>query len=83
MPENALTGTIFVANAQRVDAMAVDGARYGAHRAWWGTNVARMAGLPLGVEPMVLYPGLLGHEWDEVARTQTLQQPQHQPNSGP
>jgi len=36
-PENALSGTMFAANAQRHDALVVDGARFGRHRAWRGT----------------------------------------------
>jgi len=40
MPENALGGTMFAANAQRNDAIHLDGRRFGAHRAWRGTAVA-------------------------------------------
>ncbi|EOD41902.1 hypothetical protein EMIHUDRAFT_95099 [Emiliania huxleyi CCMP1516] len=62
MPENGLTGHMFAANAQRMDALVVDGGRYGRHRAWRGTQVSSMSP---GDPPLVLYPGLLGHEWDE------------------
>ena len=62
MPENALSGTMFCANAHRVDALVVDGGRFGRHRAWWGTSVASMS---FGQPPLALYPGVLGHEWDE------------------
>ena len=40
-PENALSGHMFVANAQRVDALFVDGERFGRHRAWRNTSVAQ------------------------------------------
>ena len=59
MPENALTGTMFAANAQRADPIDLDGARFGAHRAWRGTSVGRG-------ETTVALAGVLGHEWDEV-----------------
>jgi hypothetical protein len=78
MPENALSGTMFVANAQRHDALVVDSARFGRHRAWRGTAVAVAAqpeqagprgggvgGLRAEPPPVVMLPGLLGHEWDE------------------
>ncbi|KAH8078449.1 hypothetical protein JL720_9640 [Aureococcus anophagefferens] len=60
MPENALTGTMFAANAQRVDPVVLDGARFGAHRAWRGTAVRT------GKQTRVALAGVLGHEWDEV-----------------
>jgi len=60
MPENALTGTMFAANAQRVDPVVLDGARFGAHRAWRGTAVRT------GRQTRVALAGVLGHEWDEV-----------------
>ena len=44
--------------AQRSDPIDLDGATYGAHRAWRGTTVA--AG-----EAYAAAPGVLGHEWDE------------------
>lgn len=59
-PENALSGTMFVANAQRVDPIYLDGERFGAHRAWRNTSVAA------GARYYAL-PGVLGHEWDEIA----------------
>ena len=43
MPENALTGTMFAANAQRHDPLIVDGARFGRHRAWRGTAARAQA----------------------------------------
>jgi hypothetical protein len=61
MPENALSGHLFAVNAQRNDALVVDGGRFGQHRAWRHTAVASMAP---GDPPLVLYPGILGHEWD-------------------
>ena len=60
MPENALTGTMFAANAQRVDPIVLDGRRFGAHRAWRGTAVRT------GRQTRVALAGVLGHEWDEV-----------------
>ena len=69
MPENALTGTMFVANAQRADPLVVDGARFGRHRAWRGTAARAQADesdeTGAAVPPLVLMAGLLGHEWDE------------------
>lgn len=58
-PENALTGTMFVANAQRVDPLILDAGRFGSHRAWRNTLAAD------NDRVLVLLPGLLGHEWDE------------------
>ena len=63
MPENALTGTMFAANAQRNDPLVVDPIRFGAHRLWRHTSVRR-ALLNNETKPIVLYQGLLGHEWD-------------------
>lgn len=58
-PENALAGHLFVANAQRMDSLFVDGERFGQHRAWRNTTVGAGAAYhtPRGV---------LGHEWDEI-----------------
>ena len=53
---------MFVANAHRTDALIVDGGKFGGHRAWAHTAAAAMAP---GDAPLVLYPGLLGHEWNE------------------
>ena len=64
MPENAVTGTMFAANAQRNDALAVDPHRFGGHRLWKHTSI-RKAHDRGSKTPIVLYPGLLGHEWDE------------------
>ena len=71
-PENALSGTMFAANAQRHDALVVDGARFGRHRAWRGTAAQAQADeLDVSgddastVPPLVMQPGILGHEWDE------------------
>jgi phosphodiesterase/alkaline phosphatase D-like protein len=59
-PENALTGTAFVANDRRYDPMTVSGA-YGRLRFWRNTSVAA---LPAdGVANFAA--GILGHEWDE------------------
>lgn len=59
-PENALTGTMFVANAQRNDPLFVDAFRFGQHRAWRHTAVSGEN------RTFVLGPaGILGHEWDE------------------
>jgi len=70
MPENALTGTMFAANAQRHDPLVVDGARFGRHRAWRGTAARAQADEAdeaggAALSPLVLMAGLLGHEWDE------------------
>ena len=43
MPENALTGTMFAANAQRQDLLVIDAARFGRHRMWRHTTVADVA----------------------------------------
>ena len=50
---------MFVANAQRVDALYVDGERFGRHRAWRNTSVAEGNSYHTP-------KGVLGHEWDEV-----------------
>lgn len=69
MPENALTGTMFAANAQRHDPLLVDGGRFGRHRAWRGTAARAQAEEAdesgAAPTPLVLMAGLLGHEWDE------------------
>ncbi|KAK7231917.1 hypothetical protein SO694_00083059 [Aureococcus anophagefferens] len=59
MPENALTGTIRRQRAARRP-VVLDGARFGAHRAWRGTAVRT------GRQTRVALAGVLGHEWDEV-----------------
>jgi hypothetical protein len=61
MPENALSGTMFAANAHRSDSIVVDGGRFGGHRAWRGTSIASMR---LGDPPKALLFGMLGHEWN-------------------
>lgn len=60
-PENALSGHMFAVNAQRNDALIVDGGRFGQHRAWAHTRAAAMSP---GDAPLVLHQGVLGHEWD-------------------
>jgi hypothetical protein len=68
-PESALSGTLFVANAWRADALVVDPHAYGKHRLWAGTSVAAAANTGGGKAPerMVLCNGMpiLGHEWNE------------------
>ncbi len=59
-PENQLTGTAFMVNAYREDAITVP-ASFGALRFWRNTNVAS---LPVG-GTATLPLGTLGHEWDE------------------
>ena len=59
-PENALTGTIFMVNGERDDAIMVP-ASFGRHRFWRNTSIAA---LPPG-QTAVLPPGTLGYEWDE------------------
>jgi phosphodiesterase/alkaline phosphatase D-like protein len=59
-PENALTGTGFVANDRRYDPMTVP-AIYGRLRFWRNTSVAT---LPSGAVANFA-AGILGHEWDE------------------
>jgi len=58
-PENALTGTLFTANAWRNDPMIVD-AEFGALRFWRHTDMARLR----PGERVVSIKGILGHEWD-------------------
>ena len=43
MPENALSGTLFAANAQRVDSLVVDARAFGLHRIWRNTSVGAAA----------------------------------------
>eukprot|EP01064_Diplonema_japonicum_P013104 TRINITY_DN2048_c4_g1_i1.p1 TRINITY_DN2048_c4_g1~~TRINITY_DN2048_c4_g1_i1.p1 ORF type:complete len:716 (+),score=153.75 TRINITY_DN2048_c4_g1_i1:40-2187(+) len=59
-PENALTGTIYTANAWRYDALEVPSI-YSKLRFWRYTDVARLKPW----EKAVMMKGLLGHEWDE------------------
>ena len=59
-PENALTGTIFMVNGTRDDAIAVPAAE-GKHRFWRNTGIDA---LPPG-QVATLPPGTLGYEWDE------------------
>jgi len=59
LPENAVTGVMFAANAQRNDPLVVDTRRFGRHRLWRHTSIARSP-----TTRVVLYAGLLGHEWD-------------------
>ena len=59
-PENALTGTIFTVNANRMDPLVVP-AKYAKLRFWRNTEVATLA----PGETAVLGNGILGHEWDE------------------
>lgn len=58
-PENALTGTIFMVNAYREDAIRVP-ARFAPLRFWRNTTVATMKS-----GTATLRAGTLGHEWDE------------------
>jgi hypothetical protein len=58
----ALTGTIFTVNAQRVDALQVP-ASFAKLRIWRHTAVAA---LKEGEDPpYTTFRGVLGHEWDE------------------
>merc|ERR1740121_2543399 len=59
-PENAVTGTIFTANAWRNDPLVVPGA-YAELRFWRHTAVAALR----PSQRAVLLKGLLGHEFDE------------------
>ncbi len=58
-PENALTGTLFVVNGHRDDAITVP-ASYGAHRFWRNTSVATLSSGQVATFPT----GTLGYEWD-------------------
>jgi len=60
LPENALTGTIFTANAWRHDPLLVP-YEYSRLRYWRDTDVARLK----HNETAVLLKGLIGHEFDE------------------
>ena len=68
MPENALSGTLFAANAQRVDSLVVDARAFGLHRIWRNTSVGAAAAEAGAEAAPVTVPtvGLLGHEWDEA-----------------
>jgi Bacterial Ig domain len=59
-PENALTGTIFTVNANRMDPLIIP-AKYAKLRFWRNTEVARLKER----EQVVTGNGMLGHEWDE------------------
>jgi N,N-dimethylformamidase beta subunit-like protein/concanavalin A-like lectin/glucanase superfamily protein/galactose oxidase-like protein/Big-like domain-containing protein/Kelch motif protein len=59
-PENAMTGTIFMVNGTRNDAIAVPAAE-GQMRFWRNTSIAS---LPAG-QTATLPQGTLGYEWDE------------------
>jgi hypothetical protein len=59
-PENALTGTIFMVNGVRTDAITVPAAE-GKMRFWRNTTVATLA----AGQVATLAAGTLGHEWDE------------------
>jgi hypothetical protein len=59
-PENALTGTIFTVNANRMDPLAIP-AKYAKLRIWRNTDVAKLK----DGEQIVTGQGMLGHEWDE------------------
>ena len=58
-PENALTGTLFMVNGHRDDAISVP-ASYGSHRFWRNTSVATLTGSQVATFPV----GTLGYEWD-------------------
>ena len=59
-PENALTGTIFMVNGVRNDAIVVPAAE-GKLRFWRNTTIANLA----AGQTAVLPTGTLGYEWDE------------------
>jgi hypothetical protein len=59
-PENALTGTIFTVNANRMDPLIIP-AKYASLRVWRNTEVAKLK----PGEQVVTGNGMLGHEWDE------------------
>jgi methionine-rich copper-binding protein CopC len=59
-PENAVTGTLFMVNGYRADAMQVP-ASYGRNRFWRNTSIASATGT-------TTFPtGTLGYEWDTDA----------------
>uniref|UniRef100_A0A7S3YXP5 N,N-dimethylformamidase beta subunit-like C-terminal domain-containing protein n=1 Tax=Lotharella globosa TaxID=91324 RepID=A0A7S3YXP5_9EUKA len=60
MPENALTGTVFTANAQRVDSLIVPG-EYRDLRFWRHTEISKLS----PGSRYVTFRGVLGHEWDQ------------------
>ena len=64
MPENSLSGTMFVANAQREDYLVIDAKRFGMHRAWWGTQVREFADKELDHKSLCWHAAVLGHEWN-------------------
>ncbi|MGZ6869489.1 MAG: DUF4082 domain-containing protein, partial [Frankiaceae bacterium] len=59
-PENALTGTIFMVNGERTDAIQVPSAD-GRMRLWRNTSIATLAAGATATLPT----GTLGYEWDE------------------
>jgi hypothetical protein len=59
-PENALTGTIFMVNAFRDDAITVP-AEYGSLRFWRNTSIPALQASQRATFPT----GTLGYEWDE------------------
>jgi fibronectin type 3 domain-containing protein/regulation of enolase protein 1 (concanavalin A-like superfamily) len=60
-PENALTGTLFMVNAYRMDPIVVSAAE-GKHRFWRNTGIDQLA----PGETASLPAGVLGYEWNEV-----------------
>ena len=58
-PENALTGTLFMVNGHRDDAITVP-ASYGPHRFWRNTSVATLSSGQIATFPT----STLGYEWD-------------------
>src|SRR5262249_46695616 len=60
-PENALTGTLFMVNGNRYDAISVP-ANYAALRFWRNTDIANLAPGASYTMPT----GTLGYEWDVV-----------------
>jgi hypothetical protein len=58
-PQNQLTGTLFMANGYRFDAMTVPAA-YGKMRLWRNTSVANL----IGNQVAQFQNGTLGYEWD-------------------
>lgn len=59
-PENAVTGTIWTVNAQRVDSLQIP-ASFSKLRFWRHTQVALLS----DGEKYTSLKGILGHEWDE------------------
>ncbi len=60
-PENALSGTIFMVNGVRNDAIMVPAA-FGSHRFWRNTSIASLQPGEVAILPV----GTLGYEWDEA-----------------